>query len=191
MTIFLAHGASGSAATMRPYVDALTALGFSARTVPRTGRLSLKFESAQVTFRKTVGALEEAVIGGHSYGGRVASLLAAVSAPRGLVLLSYPLHPPGRPEGQRTAHLSAIQCPVLFLSGESDPFARIDLLREAVKLVPHAQLVTYPGVGHGLRNTRTAFEDAIWRLGAFVRSLESKRRDGGGARTSMSAVKSG
>ena len=74
-----------------------------------------------------------AIIGGHSFGGRVASLLAAEERPRGLVLLSYPLHPPGKPAWEsRVDHWPKIDCPVLLLSGEADPFARIDLLRQAI-----------------------------------------------------------
>ena len=87
-------------------------------------------------------------VGGHSFGGRVASLAAAEpDAPyAALVLFSYPLHPPGAPERAeaRIAHWPAIRCPVLLLSGESDPFARIDLLRASVGKLPNAELVTYP-----------------------------------------------
>ena len=119
------------------------------------------------------------VVGGHSYGGRVASLLVAGTdddpAPHrfaGLVLLSYPLHRPGSPEWEpRTRHWERIRVPVLFLSGESDPFARIDLLRAAIdQRLPGAQLVTYPKLGHGLA---PVLDDALDRVAAFVRSLES------------------
>ena len=113
--------------------------------------------------------LESEVIGGQSYGGRVASLLAAESSPHGLVLLCYPLHRPGQPDGEsRVQHWPKIACPVLLLSGESDPFARIDLLRRAVELLPRAELVTYPRLGHGLR---PVLEDALDRVAAFVRGL--------------------
>ena len=98
-------------------------------------------------------------VGGHSYGGRVASLAAAEpgSDYAALVLFSYPLHPPGAPERAeaRVAHWPRIGCPVLLLSGESDPFARIELLRTAVGLLPDARLVTYPRLGHTLRPCST------------------------------------
>lgn len=118
-------------------------------------------------------ALEErdpaqTVIGGQSFGGRVASLLAAEDAGvRALVLVCFPLHPPGRPEraAERTAHLARIPCPVLLLSGESDPFARLPLLRAAAKRIPDAELVTYPGIGHGLGRV---LDDALDRVAAFV-----------------------
>ena len=81
--------------------------------------------------RRPVGP--DVAVGGHSFGGRVASLAAAEpDAPyAALVLFSYPLHPPGAPERTeaRIAHWPSIRCPVLLLSGESDPFARIELLR--------------------------------------------------------------
>ena len=93
----------------------------------------------------------DVAIGGHSFGGRVASLAAAEPAAPylALVCFSYPLHPPGSPErtDARIAHWPAIRCPVLLLSGESDPFARIDLLRRNVAMLPHGELVTYPRLG--------------------------------------------
>lgn len=83
-----------------------------------------------------------------------------------LLLLSYPLHRPGHPEDLRTEHWPRISCPVLLLSGESDPFARVDLLRASVRLLPQAELVTYPGVGHGLL---PVIDAAMDRVAAFVR----------------------
>ncbi len=111
------------------------------------------------------------IIGGHSFGGRVASLLAADEPVMGLLLLSYPLHRPGHPEQweERTAHWERITCPVLLLSGESDPFARIDLLRTAVTRLRHASLVTYPRVRHGVT---PVLEDAMDRIAAWVADLD-------------------
>jgi hypothetical protein len=100
----------------------------------------------------------------------VASLLAAEVAYAGLVLMSYPLHRPGHPEtvDARTAHWARISCPVLLLSGESDPFARIALLRDAVPKLPTGELVTYPGVRHGLNAVR---EDALDRIAEWLGKL--------------------
>ena len=96
--------------------------------------------------REQVGEqLARAVIGGHSFGGRVASLVAAESSPAGLVLLSYPLHRPGHPEELRVAHWPAIECPVLVLSGDRDQFARVELLREAVRDPPARAAAHLPG----------------------------------------------
>jgi uncharacterized protein len=84
-----------------------------------------------------------------------------------LVLLSYPLHRPGHPEELRVEHWPRIRCPVLFLSGESDPFARIDLLKTAVRRLPEAELVTYAGVGHGLVSVA---DQAMDRVATFLRN---------------------
>src|SRR5258708_15700870 len=77
--------------------------------------------------------------------------MAAIEADfGGLVLFSYPLHRPGHTDELRTEHLPSIRCPTLFLSGDRDPFARIELLKEAVKLVPHAPLAIFKSQGHRL-----------------------------------------
>lgn len=69
------------------------------------------------------------VLGGRSMGGRVASQLAAAGQPcEGLVLLGYPLHPPGRPERLRTAHWAQLRVPVLFVQGDRDRLCDLDLL---------------------------------------------------------------
>ena len=74
---------------------------------------------------------ESMALGGRSFGGRVCSMAVADGAPAaGLVLLSYPLHPPERPERLRTEHFERIDVPCLFVSGTRDPFASPDELRE-------------------------------------------------------------
>lgn len=92
-------------------------------------------------------------IGGHSYGGRQASILAA-NEPEccdGLLLLSYPLHPPKKPHELRTAHLPNLQTPTLFVHGTKDPFGSIDEMRSALQLIPaYAELVPVEGAGHDL-----------------------------------------
>ena len=169
LQVFLGHGASGTAASMAPFVQGLKTRGIDAVAIDLPKR---KAEDALPAFHAAVPAAGSTVVGGHSFGGRVASLAAAADdAPyAGLVLFSYPLHPPGGHEkaGPRTAHWPAIRCPVLLLSGESDPFARIDLLREAVRRLPAAELVTYPRLGHTLK---PVLEDALDRAAAFVRGL--------------------
>lgn len=166
MIVNLAHGASGNAASMKPYVDGLRSRGLEANAIELPVG---KAEKAVDKYRQQVARLELEVIGGQSYGGRVASLLAAELSPHGLVLLCYPLHRPGQHDGEsRVQHWPKIACPVLLLSGELDPFARLDLLRRAVELLPRAELVTYPRLGHGLR---PVLEDALDRVAAFVRGL--------------------
>ena len=76
------------------------------------------------------------IIGGRSMGGRAASMLAAEGfASDGLLLLAYPLHPPGQPEKLRDAHLPAIRVPVLCFNGTRDAFCRRDLMEAALKTV--------------------------------------------------------
>ena len=166
--IYLGHGASGSAASMAPFVQGLRRRGLTADAVDLPKR---RAEDAVPVWRAAVPDGAGSVAGGHSYGGRVASLAAAAGAGyAGLVLFSDPLHPPGRPERTeaRIAHWPAIDCPVLLLSGESDPFARIELLRVAVGLLPSAELVTYPKLGHTLR---PVLEDVLDRVRVFIEAL--------------------
>jgi uncharacterized protein len=173
LTILLGPGASGGIERLAPFVTGLRERGWDARAVAlprsRTG-------PALEVYRATLAALEphETVIGGHSFGGRVASLLAAEVGVAGLVLLSYPLHPPGKPQlwDERTAHWPAISCPVLLLSGESDAFARLPVLRTAVKRLRHAELVTYPSVGHGIG---PVLDDALDRVAAFLTTIGDAR----------------
>ncbi len=172
-TVYLGHGAAGTAASMKPYVEGLKRRGVEASAVNlKPGRSVLKAERALPLFREQVPDLLHAIIGGHSFGGRVASLLAAESSCAGLLLLSYPLHAPGKPETwrERTAHWSRIACPVLLLSGEADPFARLDLLRQAVPQLLEAELVTYPRGGHGLAEV---LDQALDRAAAFVRAAQA------------------
>lgn len=154
---------------MAPFVAGLRARGVEAVAVDLPRR---KAEDAVPAFRAAVPSTVDVAVGGHSYGGRVASLAAAEpDAPyAGLVLFSYPLHPPGSPErtDARVSHWPAIRCPVLLLSGESDPFARIELLRTAVGLLAHAELVTYPRLGHTLK---PVLDDALDRAATFLAVL--------------------
>ncbi len=114
------------------------------------------------------------VLGGQSFGGRVASLVAAErpSDVVALVCFSYPLHRPGAPEtwDARTAHWPLISGPVLLLSGESDPFARIDLLRSALDRLAKGELVTYPRLGHGLK---PVLPDVLDRVATFLDRVEA------------------
>ena len=167
---YLGHGASGTSASMKPFVDGLRRRGIEATAIDLPKR---KAEEALPAFHKVVPDQATTVVGGHSFGGRVASLAAAEpSSPyAALILFSFPLHPPGSPDrtAARTAHFPEIRCPALFLSGESDPFAKIDLLREAVgRLGGPVELHTYPKLGHGLL---PVLDDALDRVAAFLATI--------------------
>ena len=170
---FVGHGASGSAASMAAHVAGLQRRGIDARAIDLPLK---KAEDAVPALRAIVvaGSTDgvRVAVGGQSYGGRVASLAAAEPTTdyAALVLFSYPLHLPGKPEmaTERTTHWPAIRCPVLLLSGEADPFARIELLRAAVPLLRDAELVTYPKLGHTLR---PVLDDALDRTARFIEGL--------------------
>lgn len=100
-------------------------------------------------------------LGGHSYGGRQASMLCAETAEKspdeavrlaaGLLLLSYPLHPPRKPEQLRTQHFFHLLTPALFVQGTRDPFGAIAEIEQALKLIPaKTKLLTIEGAGHDL-----------------------------------------
>jgi hypothetical protein len=116
-------------------------------------------------------------LGGHSYGGRQASMLAA-SAP-GLVelllLLSYPLHPPERPTELRTKHFPALQTPALFVSGTRDGFGTINEMESALSQIPaRTELLTIPNAGHELmpRHNRQEFSaQVVSRFLSFLNTV--------------------
>ncbi|MEX0580525.1 MAG: alpha/beta family hydrolase [Mycobacterium sp.] len=93
------------------------------------------------------------IAGGHSYGGRLTSMLVA-SQPEiadELTLFSYPLHPPGKPERLRTAHLGSITVPTVFTHGSADPFGSIAELRAATALIAApTEIVEITGARHDL-----------------------------------------
>ena len=96
-------------------------------------------------------------LGGHSYGGRQASMLAASdpALASALLLLSYPLHPPKAPAQLRTSHFPNLRTPALFVHGARDGFATIDELTAALKLIPaRTQLLPIESAGHELLTPR-------------------------------------
>jgi hypothetical protein len=96
-------------------------------------------------------------LGGHSYGGRQASILATEQRglADGLLLLSYPLHPPRKPQQLRTAHFPNLQTPVLFVHGTKDPFGTVEEIRSALEMVPAAtSLSIVEQAGHDLKRGR-------------------------------------
>ena len=108
-------------------------------------------KNAVSAMKKIVSGL--VYLGGHSYGGRQSSMLCAEESDLvpALLLLSYPLHPPRKPEQQRTQHLPDLQTPALFVSGTRDPFGSIAELQQALKMIPaRTKLLPIEGAGHDL-----------------------------------------
>ncbi len=168
-SLVLAHGAGGDRdqAMLRLLGEEL------ARRGVRTVRIDLPFRRRRpkgppspsgqaedrAAFAETARVLElgsagEPVLwGGHSYGGRMASMAVAENpeqGPAGLLLLSYPLHPPGRPEKARTAHLPDITVPTVLVHGKRDPFASPEELAEAAELIAGPTSIVEVAAAHDL-----------------------------------------
>src|SRR5207249_8187761 len=99
--------------------------------------------------RREIGP-QSFILGGRSMGGRAASMLAAEEFPcDGLLLLAYPLHPAGKPEELRDAHLARIEVPVLCLNGTRDALCRRDLMQVVVySLTGRCTILLLEGVDH-------------------------------------------
>jgi hypothetical protein len=107
-------------------------------------------------------------LGGHSYGGRQATMLAAEkpNMAAGLLALSYPLHPPAKPDQLRTSHFPALRTRTLFVHGTKDGFGSIDEMRLALALIPaRTELLAIAGAGHDLARGRLNWDQV---LNAFV-----------------------
>jgi len=174
--VVLTHGAGGNcnAPLLVALGDAFAATGLT------TLRCDLPFRQRRPTgppspsdskhdqdgLRRAVTLMREkfagrAFLGGVSYGGRQASMLLATEPllVEGLLLLSYPLHPPGRPAQLRTAHLPSLRTPTLLISGTRDAFGSIDKLQAAIKLISApVKLVAIEGAGHGLLQKSNRWE---------------------------------
>ena len=108
-------------------------------------------KNAAAEMRKLVSG--RVFLGGQSYGGRQATMLCAAEPKLadGLLLTSYPLHPPGKPDQLRVQHFPDLRVPSLFIEGTRDPFGTIEEIEKALKLVPgRTKLFPVEGVGHDL-----------------------------------------
>lgn len=166
--LLLTHGASGTcdAAMLVALAESFAAVGVTVlrydlpfRQARRSGPPSPAFAARdQQGIRRAVTLMKEqhprrVFGGGQSYGGRQTTMAAAADPTLmdGLLLLSYPLHPPGRPTQRRTAHFPELRTPALFVSGTKDAFGSIDELEGGVKLIPApVEIVPVPGASHGL-----------------------------------------
>ena len=148
---------------MKPYIVGFQRRGIDsiALDLPRGDA-----ERAVPVFIKGSGRGREVVGGGQSFGGRVASMASVEAGYGGLILFSYPLHRPGHHDELRTEHWRRIACPTLFLSGDRDPFARLDLLEKNIVLIPKARLHVFKGQGHGLL---AVLDDALDVAAEFLR----------------------
>lgn len=170
--LVLTHGAGGNAqmSLLVALAEAFAGAGFTVLRCdlpfrqlrrfgpPRPGDAARDREG----LRNAVAAMRKLVpgrmfLGGQSYGGRQASMLLADESPGkekladGLILLSYPLHAPSRPDQPRTQHLPKLQVPTLFVSGTRDPFGSIDEIEAARKLIyAKTDLLVVEGAGHDL-----------------------------------------
>jgi predicted alpha/beta-hydrolase family hydrolase len=111
------------------------------------------------------------IAAGHSYGGRQSAMLAAErpGAADGLLLLSYPLHPPDKPQQKRTAYFPSLQTPTLFVHGAKDPFGSLEELREAIALIPaRTDVLPVEGAAHDLKRATGLSAEILSRLYALL-----------------------
>ena len=118
------------------------------------------------------------VIGcGHSYGGRQTSMAAAEDSRMvdALLLLSYPLHPPRKPEQLRTAHFGQLRTPALFVHGSRDPFGTVEEMTAAIALIPaRTELMVVERAPHGL--SLKAVLEIVSRLMRFLPLIDAESR---------------
>jgi uncharacterized protein len=175
-TIVLAHGAGANCQSklLVEMSNAFAASGFAVL------RFDLPFRSERPHgppspdsaardrdgLRRAVALMKEResgpiFLGGHSYGGRQSTILVSEDSQLvdGLLLLSYPLHPPRKPDQLRTSHLPALNQPAFFVHGTRDPFGTISEMKSALKLIPAAHaLFEVDGAGHDLLIKKTLGE---------------------------------
>jgi uncharacterized protein len=145
-----------------------------------------KNDVLEETFRSVIDALakeragKKLVLGGKSMGGRIASQVAAAEVEAdGLVFHGYPLHPPGKPERMRDAHLHSIKVPMLFIEGTRDPFCPLETLEKVLAdLDAPTELAVIEGGDHSFkvrkssgRSTKEAWAEAADITARFVGSV--------------------
>jgi len=189
--IVLTHGAGANCQSklLIAMADALAASGFAVL------RFDLPFRSERPTgpprpgsaakdrdgLRRAVALMKKrdagpVFLGGHSYGGRQSTILASEDSQLvdGLLLLSYPLHPPRKPDQLRASHFPKLKIPAFFVSGTRDPFGTIAELKSALKLIPAAHaLHEVEGAGHDLA-VKKSFGDLPARVVSEFQSFVEK-----------------
>ena len=115
--------------------------------------------NALAAMRKVVSG--RLFLGGHSYGGRQSTILVSEDSQLvdGLLLLSYPLHPPRKPAQLRTSHFPKLETPSFFVHGTRDPFGTIPEMKSAIEMIPAGHvLLEVEGAGHDLVTKKTLGE---------------------------------
>lgn len=191
--VCLAHGAGAGSRSdfMSFFAQGLAGAGlFVARfdfVYMTQGR---KVPDRQPILEKTYGAVVEhlqasfpehhLVIGGKSLGGRIASHTAIAFDVAGVVFLGYPLHPPGRPDRIRDAHLHDVRAPMLFVEGTRDPFCPLETLARVRRALPNSTLAVIEDGDHSFkvrkssgRSSRDAWAEALDAVAGWVRSVAS------------------
>jgi predicted alpha/beta-hydrolase family hydrolase len=165
--LILAHGAGAGqhSAFMTSFASALAELGVDAVTfnflyTEQRRRIPDRKPALEACYLAVIQAVRDALggalfIGGKSMGGRIATHVAADGLgepPRGIVLLGYPLHPPGRPQERRDAHLPEVPCPMLFVQGSRDAFGTPAEIRPVLPTLDRpATLHVVEGGDHSLK----------------------------------------
>jgi predicted alpha/beta-hydrolase family hydrolase len=186
----LTHGAGGDcrAKLLVAISDALADVGFTVLRFDLPFRLARRFgppfrgsaEQDRNGLRRAVAVMRnkatgQLFLGGHSYGGRQASILVS-EEPRlvdGLLLLSYPLHPPKKPTELRTDHFPKLRTPAFFVHGVRDGFATTAEMQAALQLIPAPHLLfDVESAGHELlskKNAETLPLEVASSFGRFVK----------------------
>ena len=140
------------------------------RTPPKADRSAIAFQQIATRLRDLYPRPGSWVLGGKSYGGRVASMAVAEGLDAaGLLFYGYPLHPSGKPDRLRVSHWPRIPVPCLFLQGENDPFSDLELLEENLTKLPRrATLHVVEGADHHLDVKASASPDGVRRPGPEV-----------------------
>ena len=175
--LFPGAGSSASSPSLVAIEEALAPLPVHRRDFPyrREGRrapdrppklLACVVDEAEQLAAEAEVAPKRILLGGRSMGGRICSMAVADGLPAaGLVLVSYPLHPPGRPDRLRIEHLPALEVPCLFISGTRDAFgAREELEHHTAAIPGDVTHVWLEGKAHDLKgcDQRIADEVAAW-----------------------------
>jgi len=186
--LVLAHGAGGNcdAPVLVAAADAICGAGLAVLRIdlpfrqrrPRGPPSPHTATDDRAGLRRAADALRKIApgrifVGGHSYGGRQATLLAAEdpAAAAGLLLLSYPLHPPDKPDNLRTRHFPQLRNACVFVHGSKDPFGSLDEMQSALALIaPPPTLIPVANAGHDLARGRLDWRPVIDALLATEKS---------------------